>query len=80
MTRDFFETGPLNRLPRPPYSRDVSLSGFYLFGKVKGALVGQETADEVGLLEAVIHILSGLSHDELHAVFRNWIEHVQRSD
>jgi hypothetical protein len=77
MTRHFFETGPLNRLPHPPYSPDISPSDFYLFGKVKGALVGREIPDEVELLDAVIEILSGISHDELQAVFRNWIERVQ---
>jgi hypothetical protein len=80
MTRDFFETELLKRLPHLSYSLDISPSDFYLFWKIKGALVGQEIPDEVGLLEAAIEILSGISHDELQAVFRNWIERVQRSD
>jgi hypothetical protein len=80
MTRDLFETELLKRLPHLSYSPDISPSDFYLFGKIKDALVGQEIPDEVGLLEAAIEILSGISHDELQAVFRNWIERVQRSD
>jgi hypothetical protein len=77
MTRDFLETGPLKRLPHPPHSLDISPSDFDLFGKVKGSLLGQEIPDEVGLLDTVIEILNGISHDELPAMFRNWIECVQ---
>jgi hypothetical protein len=77
MIRDFFETGLLKKLPYSPYSPDISPSDFYLFGNVNGALVRQEVPDEVGLLEAISAILSGISHDELPAVFRNWIELVQ---
>jgi hypothetical protein len=44
---------------------------------VKNVLTGQEILDEIGLLEAVREIFSGISSDELQAVFRNWIERVQ---
>jgi transposase len=77
MTRNFFEHNPLKKLPHPPYSPDISPSDFYLFGKVKRALVGQEIPDEVSLLHAVAEILNGISTDELQRVFRSWIERVQ---
>jgi hypothetical protein len=38
----------LKRLSHPPYSPDISLSNLYLFGKVKGALIGREIPDEIG--------------------------------
>jgi hypothetical protein len=40
-------------------------------------LIGQQIPDEIGLIDAVIEILDGISSDELQAVFRNWIERVQ---
>jgi transposase len=77
VTRNFFEHNPLKRLRHPPYSRDISPSDFYLFGKMKNALIGREISDEIDLLEVVTEILSGISHDEWRAVFRNWVERVQ---
>jgi hypothetical protein len=44
---------------------------------MKNALIGREISDEIDLLEVVTEILSGISHDELRAVFRNWAERVQ---
>jgi hypothetical protein len=44
---------------------------------MKSALIGYEIPDEIGLLDIVIEILSDILHDELHVVFRNWIEHIQ---
>jgi hypothetical protein len=78
MTQNFCEHNPLKRLVHPPYSPDISPSDFYLFGKVKEALIGQEIPDEVGLLDAVTEILGGISGAELQAVFQDWIERVQK--
>jgi hypothetical protein len=77
VTQSLFEPSPLKRLPQPLYSRDISPSDFYLFGKVKNAVIEQEIADEIGFLEIVTDILDGISDDELQAVFCSWIEHVQ---
>jgi histone-lysine N-methyltransferase SETMAR len=65
MMRNFFEYNPLKRLHHPPYSPDISPSDFSLFGKVRGALIGQEIPDEISLLDAVTEILNGISTDEL---------------
>jgi hypothetical protein len=75
--QNFFEHNPLKRLPHPTSLPDLSPSDFYLFGKMKNALNGREISDEIDLLEVVTEILIGISHDELRAVFRNWIERVQ---
>jgi hypothetical protein len=40
VTQNFFEHSLLKRLPHPLYSPDISPSDFYLFGKVKDALIG----------------------------------------
>jgi hypothetical protein len=77
MTRDFFEHNPQKRLPHPAYSPDISPSDFYLFGKVKGALIRQEIPDEISLLNAVTDILNGISTDKLQHIFRSWIECVE---
>jgi hypothetical protein len=44
---------------------------FYLFGKIKSALVWQEIPDEIGLLGIATHFLDGISKEELQAVFRS---------
>jgi histone-lysine N-methyltransferase SETMAR len=75
VTQNFFEHNPLKRLPHPPYSPDISPSdfSFYLFRKVKNALIGREISDEIDLLEVVTEILSGIWRDEFHAIFRSWV-------
>jgi hypothetical protein len=50
---------------------------FYLFGKIKSALIGYEIPDEIGLLEIVTQMLDGIPDEEFKAVFRSWIECVQ---
>jgi hypothetical protein len=40
MTQSLFKHNSLKRLPHPLYFPDISLSDFYLFGKVKSALSG----------------------------------------
>jgi hypothetical protein len=61
MTPNFFGQNPLKRPRDPRYSPDISPSDFYLFGKVKSALIRQEIPDEMYLLEAVIEILNCIS-------------------
>jgi hypothetical protein len=39
------------------------------FGKVKGALIGQEIPDEIILLDVVPEILNRISTDELQHIF-----------
>jgi hypothetical protein len=77
MTQNFCEHALLKRLPHTPYSPDISPSDCYLFGKVRGALIGQQIPDAIGLLDAVIEISNGISSDKLRAMFRHWIERVQ---
>jgi hypothetical protein len=77
VTQNIFEHSPLKKLPQPPYSSNISPSDFYLFGKAKNSLIGQEIPDEIGLLEIVMDILDRVSGDELQAVFRSWIGCVQ---
>jgi hypothetical protein len=69
MTQAFFGHKPLKKLPHPPCCPDIFPSDFYLFGKVKSALIGKEIPDEIDRLEAVTEILNGISGAELQRVF-----------
>jgi hypothetical protein len=64
-TQNFFRHNPLKRLLHPPYSFDVYGSDFYLFRKIKIALIKREIPDEINLLDAVTEILNGISDAEL---------------
>jgi hypothetical protein len=78
MTQNLFGHSPLERFPYSHDSLDVSPLDFYLFGKVKSALIGREIPDETNLLEAVTEILNGISDAELQRVFRSWIGRVDK--
>jgi hypothetical protein len=78
MIQNTFLHNPLKRLPHQSYSPDISPSDFYLFRKVKSALIGREIPDEINLPEDVTVILNGISDTELQCVFRSWIECVER--
>jgi hypothetical protein len=77
MTQNFFRHNPLTRLLHPPCSPDISPSDFYLFGKVKNALIVGEIPDEIDLLEAVTEALNGISGAELQCVFQSWSKRVE---
>jgi hypothetical protein len=53
------------------------VSDFSLFGKVKGAPIGQEIPDKISLYDARSELLNGISTDDLQRVFRNWIERIE---
>jgi hypothetical protein len=77
MTQDFFGHNPLKKLQHPSYSPDISLSDFYLFGKVESALIGREIPNEIDLLEVVTEIWNRISGPELHSAFPCWIARVE---
>jgi hypothetical protein len=47
-------------LKHPPYSRDLPLLDFYLFGPMKEHLRGQKFADDNEVMEAVKSWLKGI--------------------
>jgi hypothetical protein len=65
MTQNFFGHKTLKRLSYPPYSPDIYISDFSLFGKVNRALIEREIPDEIDLLEVVTETLNGISDTEL---------------
>jgi histone-lysine N-methyltransferase SETMAR len=62
------------RVPHPPYSPDLAISDFYLFGRIKGQLAGKTIMDENYLKSEIMEILGGISEDEVRRAFDHWIE------
>jgi hypothetical protein len=56
-----------------PFSPDLVPSDFYLFGKFKSELNGAEFEDKHKLLDNVIGVLNGITHDELESIFEEWV-------
>jgi histone-lysine N-methyltransferase SETMAR len=77
-TTEFMRKSRLISAPHPPYSPDLAPSDFYLFGKVKDLLKGQEFNSAEELLEAIITILKGITREELDSVFANWEKRLER--
>jgi hypothetical protein len=62
------------QIPHPPYSADLAICDFYLFGRLKQQLRGitVETAEE--LVDEVTRVFATLSKEELRRAFDHWIE------
>jgi hypothetical protein len=75
MLRDYIGLNRMKRAPHLPYSPDLALSDFFLFGYVKGKLVGYraETPSEL----RVRVILAEIPQEILNAVFLEWMERLQ---
>jgi hypothetical protein len=65
----FSEGHRMKTAPDPPYSLDIALSDFYLFGYVKGCVVSPSFVDADELCEAVRGILNSTQKVTLQAVF-----------
>jgi hypothetical protein len=63
----------LARAPHPVFLLDFAPSDFYLFTKLKMALMGAAFASYDGLLQGVMGLLTGISREELEAVFEEWL-------
>jgi hypothetical protein len=64
--------------PHPAFSLDLAPSDFYLFGKLKMALMGAAFADDDQLLQGVMEVLNGISREELEAVFEERLLRLDR--
>jgi hypothetical protein len=52
---------------------DLASSDFYLFGKVKTALMRATFEDEKRLFQSVMDVLHRIPRDELEIVFNKWL-------
>jgi hypothetical protein len=64
--------------PRPPYSPDLALSDFVIFGHIKQKIAGQEFVSAYDLLEAIRGAFGHLSRPVLESVFHEWLMRLQR--
>jgi len=62
------------RVPHPPYSPDLAICDFYLFGTLKEKLRGTSSRDEEELLQNVMTVLEGIPKEELIRAFSHWQE------
>jgi hypothetical protein len=62
----------------PPYSPDLSPSGFFLFDYVKGKLMEYHAETPSELLVRIRVILAEIPRETLNAVFLEWMERLQK--
>jgi hypothetical protein len=68
----------MKRAPHPPYSPDLALCDFYLFGYIKHLLAGREFADRVEFQEAVMAILDDIEKVTFGDMFLSWMARLSR--
>jgi hypothetical protein len=69
MSRDYISLNQMRQAPHPPYSPDLAASDFFLFGYVKGKLVGYRAETPSELLARIRVILVEIPRETLNAVF-----------
>jgi hypothetical protein len=62
----------LERMEHPPYSLDLAPCDFFLFGYVKGKLVGKQSEIPDDFFSMVQNIIEGIHPDFLKSVFESW--------
>jgi hypothetical protein len=65
------------RVPHPPYSADLAIASFDLFGVLKQKLQDIDVNDEKELKSEILTIFQGIPSDELKTPFDHWIERYQ---
>jgi hypothetical protein len=60
------------RFPHPPYSQDLALCDFWLFGTLKRKLEESTFGDQIKVLLAVNTIFSTILREEFISVFDEW--------
>jgi histone-lysine N-methyltransferase SETMAR len=71
-------------LPRPPYSSDVALTDYHLFGKLKESLRGTRFEDDDALITAskqwLRHAGPEFYHAGIQALVPRWRKAVERDE
>ena len=78
VSTDYIGRNRMKQAPHPPYSPDLAPSDFFLFGYVKGKLMGYHADTLSELLVRIRVILSEISRETLNAVFLEWMERLQK--
>ena len=75
--RDHLRHSGLIILSHPPYSPDLSICDFGLFGTMKNSFIGREFDTEEELTEAIKDFLSSKSEDFYKSLFFEWIRRLE---
>jgi hypothetical protein len=68
----------MKQAPHPPYSPDLTLPDFFLFGYLKRKLMGNHAESPSELLIRIRVILSDIPRETLNAVFLEWMERLRK--
>jgi hypothetical protein len=68
----------MKQAPHSPYSPDLAHSDFFLFGYVKGKLMGYRAEIRSELLVRIRVILAEIPRETLNAAFLEWMERLQK--
>jgi hypothetical protein len=68
----------MKQASQPPYSADLAPSDFFLFGDVKGKLMGYRAEAPSELVVLIRVILAESPRETLNAVFLEWMERLQK--
>jgi transposase len=72
LTKSCFKARRICEADHPPYSPDLAPSDFYLFGKLKGQMVGSEFESTEDLLATIRGLTNAISREERETVFQEW--------
>lgn len=76
--KHYLVNSPFERLVHPPYSPDLAICDFGLFGTMKTAFADQEFEDENELLQAVEHFFDEKNENFFNSLFEEWIRRLKR--
>jgi hypothetical protein len=62
----------MNQMSHPPYSPDIALSDFFLFGHLKHKLQGYSYDSDDELFSTITNLMKNLEKSLLHLVFDEW--------
>jgi hypothetical protein len=71
MSRDYISLNRMKQAPHPPYLPDLAPSDFFLFGYVKGKLMGHRAETPPELFVRIRVILAEIPGETLNAAFLN---------
>jgi hypothetical protein len=72
-TINYLRANRLRPVPYPAFPLDLAPSDFYLFGRLRMALMGAAFVDDDRLSHDVMSVLNGISREKLEAVFEEWL-------
>jgi hypothetical protein len=76
MLKDYIGLNRMKKAPHPPFARFGTL-GLFVFGCVKGKLMGYRVETPSELLVRIGVILAEIPREILNAVFLEWMERLQ---